>query len=457
MRKRSIRFRLTVWYAVILAAGLSLFSGLIWLSLRHRLMEEIDQDLAGRASRFERYFDGESVHAAGDQLSDELEEFCQAFPPSSYVEVRGTNGFSFHYPVNARAPEANVRTLRRQFTFNENVFDLEIAAPVAEALHTLDLLRLLLWSMIPVVIVIACLGGAWLSGRALKPVTDITAAALTISIENLAERLPVPATGDELARLTEVLNTMFGRLESAVKTLSQFAADASHELRTPLAVIRTTAELALRRARTPESYRDSLQEVAAEAERMTRLVEELLILARSDAAAEEMPLAAVDVREVLAGVSDEMRSLAGMRQIRIRTAYGDRAAIVAGNRPALHRLFLVLLDNALKFSRPGGEVILTVENSDSRVSVTIEDFGVGIRENDVPHIFERFYRADRARGGGGHGLGLSLAKSIARVHGASIEVHSTEGIGSRFQVNFAARDARPAVSADTSRVPSTKI
>jgi len=457
VRKRSIRFRLTVWYAVILAAGLSLFSGLIWLSLRHRLMEEIDQDLAGRASRFERYFDSESTHAADDQLRDELEEFCQAFPPSSYVEVRGANGFAFHYPVNARAPEANVRTLRRQFTFHQEVFDLVIAAPVAEAQHTLDLLRLLLWSMIPVVIVIACLGGAWLSGRALKPVTDITAAALMISIENLAERLPVPATGDELARLTEVLNTMFDRLESAVKTLSQFVADASHELRTPLAVVRTTADLALRRARTPESYRDSLQEVAAEAERMTRLVEELLILARNDAAAEEMPLAAVDVREVLVDVCDEMRSLAEMRQIRVRTAYADRAAIVAGNRPALHRLFLVLLDNALKFSRPGGEVIVKMDSSDSRVSVTIEDFGVGISESDLPHIFERFYRADRARSGGGHGLGLSLAKSIARVHGASIEVHSTEGAGSRFQVNFVARDARPATAADTSKVPSTKI
>jgi signal transduction histidine kinase len=146
-----------------------------------------------------------------------------------------------------------------------------------------------------------------------------------------------------------------------------------------------------------------------------------------------------------------------MRQIRIRTAYGDRAAIVAGNRPALHRLFLVLLDNALKFSHPGGEVVLKVENGDSKVSVTIEDSGVGISKSDLPHIFERFYRADRARSGGGHGLGLSLAKSIARVHGASIDVQSTEGVGSRFRVDFAARDARPAVAADASRVPSTKI
>ena len=457
MHRRSLRFRLTVWYAVVLAAGLSLFSGLIWLSLRHRLMQEIDQDLEGRATRFERYFRSESAEVAGDQLRDELEEFCQALPPSSYVDLRGANGFTFHYPVNARKDETDGSNLGAPVHLPSGGFRPGDLRSSTEAEHTLGLLRLLLWSTIPVVIAIACIGGAWLSGRAMKPVNDIAAAALTISIENLAERLPVPPTGDELARLTEVLNTMFARLESAVKTLSQFVADASHELRTPLAVIRTTAELALRRARTPESYRDSLQEVAAEAERMTRLVEELLVLARSDAATAEMPLAAVDVREVLTEICGEMRGLAEMRQIRINTLYGDGAAIVAGNRPALHRLFLVLLDNALKFSHPGGEVILRVESSESRVAVSIEDFGSGISESDLPHIFERFYRVDRARTGGGHGLGLSLAKSIARVHGASIEVQSTEGAGSRFQVNFVARDARPAAAADTSRIPSTKI
>jgi two-component system OmpR family sensor kinase len=459
MHRRSIRFRLTVWYAVVLAAGLSLFSGLIWLSLRQRLMQEIDQDLEGRATRFERYFASESTLAAGDQLRDELEEFCQALPPSSYVDLRGANGFTFHYPASAPTEAPNLRSLRRQFTFHQELFDLGISAPMTEAEHTLDLLRLLLWSTIPVVIAIACLGGAWLSTRALKPVNDIAAAALTISIENLAERLPVPPTGDELARLTEVLNTMFARLESAVKTLSQFVADASHELRTPLAVIRTTAELSLRRARTPESYRGSLQEVAAEAERMTRLVEELLILARSDAATAEMPLAAVDVREVLAEVCDEMRTLAELRQIRVEADYGasqpEGAAIIAGNRPALHRLFLVLLDNAIKFSHPDGKVILKVESGEARVAVSIEDFGSGISESDLPHIFERFYRVDRARAGGGHGLGLSLAKSIARVHGASLEVRSTEGVGSRFQVSFAARNARPALAADTARVSSS--
>src|SRR5437868_7305016 len=142
MHKRSLRFRLTVWYAVVLAAGLSLFSVLIWLSLRNRLMDEIDQELAARAGQFERYFASESSHAAPGQLQDELEEFCQALPPSSYLELRGTGGFTFQYPQGTRRPESNVRTLRREFRFNQEAFSLEITAPTSNAQHTLDLLRI---------------------------------------------------------------------------------------------------------------------------------------------------------------------------------------------------------------------------------------------------------------------------------------------------------------------------
>jgi len=440
LRRRSIRFRLTVWYAVILSAGLSLFGGLTWLSLRHRLLAEIDRDLEGRAARFEQYFRTEAAAASGDQLRDELEEFSQSLAPSNYIDLRDANGLIFRFVSGADEREANLRILRRSFNDGGNTFQLETGAPIRDALHTLELLRLLLLGLIPVVIVIACVGGAWLSGRALKPVNDLAAAALTISIENLSERLPVPPTGDEIARLSEVLNTMIARLESAVNTLSQFVADASHELRTPLAVIRTSAELALRRARTPEGYRDSLTEVAAEAERMTRLVEDLLILARKDAELAEMPLVAIDVREVLSDLCREIHDLAAMRQIEIKALLGETPATVSGNRAALHRLFLVLLDNALKYSRDGGEVILRVESDSGRVRVTVQDFGAGISETDLPHIFKRFYRADRARNGGGHGLGLALAQTIARSHGAAIDVQSTEGSGSVFEVTFPARD-----------------
>jgi len=452
MSRRSIHFRLTVWYAVVLAGGMSLFSVLIWASLRHRLMDEIDQDLAGRASRLEQYFATESAEVDSPQVLDELKEFCQALPPSSSVELRGAGGFSFVYPPGA-TPEPGARTLHRRFTIDGESYELTISATTAGVQHTLDLLRFLLLSAIPVVIAIACLGGAWLSRRALKPVNDITAAALTISIENLGERLPVPPTGDELARLAEVLNTMFARLESAVKALSQFVADASHELRTPLSVVRTTAELALRRARPAESYRESLKEIAAEAERMTSLVEELLALARNETAPAEMPLGPVDLRDVLAGVCNGMRTLAETRGIRI-TQHGSDAAVVAGNRQALHRLFLVLLDNAIKFSPPGGEVLVRVARDESQVSVTVEDSGIGIRESDLPHIFERFYRADSRQNGGGHGLGLSLARSIARIHGASIQASSKEGAGTVFRVGFLDREARAAAEIEPSRTTS---
>jgi two-component system heavy metal sensor histidine kinase CusS len=431
MRTRSIRFRLAAWYAAVLACALSLFGGLVWWSLRARLTGEIDRELEGRASRFEQYFRTESAEDPGPQLRDELEEFCQALPPGSFISISGANGFSFAYPMTARI--AGLRTTRREFRLNGEPFVLEAGEPVGEVQHTLDLLRLLLASLIPGVILIACAGGAWLSHRALKPVMEATEAAHLISIENLSARLPVPDSGDEIARLNEVLNAMLGRLESAVTTLSHFVADASHELRTPLAVIRTTAELALRRARSPEAYRESLQEIAAETERMTQLVEDLLLLARTDTGTVEMPLAQLDVRDVVRDVCAEMRALAQVLGIRVTASFGDAAATVAGNRAGLHRLFLVLVDNALKFSREGGEVVVTVARDDARVSVTVEDFGAGIADAELPKIFRRFYRSD----GGGHGLGLALAESIARAHRAEIEVRSECGVGSKFTVYFA--------------------
>jgi signal transduction histidine kinase len=439
MRTRSIRFRLAAWYAAVLACALSLFGGLVFWSLRARLTGEIDRDLEGRASRFEQYFLTESLERADPDLRDELEEFCQALPPGSFISISGANGFAFAHP--AVLPSAGLRTLRREFRRNGEAFALNVGAPVGEVQHTLDLLRLLLASLIPVVILIACGGGVWLSRRALKPVVEATEAAHSISIENLSARLPVPQTADEIARLSEVLNAMLARLESAVATLSHFVADASHELRTPLAVIRTTAELALRRARSPEAYRESLHEIAAEAERMTQLVEDLLLLARTDTGTVEMPLSPLDIRDVARDVCAEMRALAGLRRIRVTTSFCDEAATVAGNRAGLHRLFLVLLDNALKYSPEEGEVRITVERDDARVSVSVEDFGSGIDQEELPKIFRRFYRSPDLAGrtGDGHGLGLALAESIARGHRAEIQVRSEPGAGSKFTVLFAAR------------------
>jgi signal transduction histidine kinase len=173
-----------------------------------------------------------------------------------------------------------------------------------------------------------------------------------------------------------------------------------------------------------------LQEVVVEAERMTVLVEDLLILARSDAGVADMPLSPLDLSEVLEDVLAEMRNLAEFRRIQIKPVLAK--VMISGNRPALHRVFLVLLDNALKYSAEGGEVMVTL----SEFSIEIRDFGSGISSEYLPHIFKRFYQADRARSQGGYGLGLALAESIIKAHGGSIEVSSTMGEGSTFRVVF---------------------
>ena len=435
----SISSRLTLWYATALTCALTLFGGLIFFSLQQRLLGEADRELEGAATRFQTYFLSEANSETLARLPDELEEFCQGLPPATHIRIDGANGFSFHFPPAAPLNAASLKTVRRQFTFRGEAFQMQAETSIAETMHTLGILRFLLLSLTPLVILAASVGGAWLSRRALKPVHDITSAARLIGIENLSQRLPVPSTGDEIARLSEVLNTMFARLESAVSTLSRFVADASHELRTPLAVIRTTAELALRRERSADSYRSSLEQVVAEAERMTNLVEDLLTLARSDAKTAEMPLTPLDVREVIGNVCAEMAGIAETSQIEIQLDAGPFPQIIAANHTALHRLFVVLLDNAVKFSKPGGKVSVNVTKLDDRIRVSMEDTGQGIDEDSLPHIFKRFYRADPSRTGAGHGLGLSLAETIAGAHSAVIEVKSRQSVGSLFQVFFPAR------------------
>jgi signal transduction histidine kinase len=431
MKTRSIGVRLTLWYAAILTAGLGLFGFLVWFSLRHELLNELDADLHGRAARFETYFQVQFAQEPPRRVVAELIEFCQALPPPSFIRLKGDRGFVFNYP---RSPNAtNARIVTSDFTVDGQNFHLEVGGPVTSVDHTLSLLRLLLLGLVPLVIAFACTCGAWLSHRALKPVQDIADAALTI--DNAGGRLPVPATGDELAYLTTVLNTMLERLDAAVSTLSQFVADASHELRTPLAILLADAELALRRARSPESYRQSLEQVVDQGTRMTRLVEDLLFLARSDGHLVQMPLEPVPLSGIVRDVHAAILPLAEAYGIGLKLAVGTHAAVVSANPDALRRLLLALLDNALKYSPAGAEVNVRVDN----LEISVQDSGIGIGAQDLPFIFDRFYRADRSRSSGGHGLGLSLARSIARAHGAEIEVSSVEGQGSVFRVVFAAK------------------
>jgi signal transduction histidine kinase len=439
-----------VWYATVLTAGLGLFGGLIWLSLRSRLIGEVDRDLEGRASRFEQYFRSESSAASGNQLRDELDEFCQALPPLSYVYLSGANGFVFRYPTAPPAVQ-NFRMLRRQFTSGGEAFDLEVGSPIGEVLHTLDLLRLLLLSLIPVVVAIACVGGAWLSGRALKPVEDVTNAALAISIENLSGRLPVPATGDEIASLAAVLNSMLGRLEAAVTTLSQFAGDASHELRTPLAVIRSAGEnLADGVVSDPPQVMRYGGIVRDEGLRLSEMVEQVLSFAGADARSRD--------REPVDLVAVVERALAH-EAAGIERDFAENLPRALGDAAAIERAVRNLVGNARKYA---GEAAIGVR-IESRpaaappaIAIVVWDRGPGIDPEERARLFEPFFRGRNAREAQmpGSGLGLAVVRRIAEGLGGRVEVQSAAGQGATFTLILEAAPAALEPASDVQAHPA---
>ncbi len=245
-------------------------------------------------------------------------------------------------------------------------------------------------------------------------------------------------TGDELQRLSDTLNEMLDRIESAFQRITQFTADASHELRTPVSLIRTEAELALRRSRGEAEYKESLRHILLEAERTTVLIEQLLSMARADSGRETLNLQPVDLRHTLRSVVDGWQQVATIRNLQFSTTLDDQTSYVQGDETLLRRLADILLDNAFKYTSSPGEVHLSLEQKAANAVLTVRDSGVGIAEEDQTKIFERFYRVDKARSRaqGGTGLGLAIAQWIVTQHRGSIAVESRPGQGSTFRVEL---------------------
>jgi len=449
-----IRLRLALWYAVVLATGLVLFGAGIWWMVSHSLRDSLDESLTENARGVVTVLLAHANPEKPWHLDEELSEYASATPGGNLMEVRYADGATIISSKTVSLKNAGAmrpgtfgvqtassgrfRTFALETTANGLKFQILVAAPLDPLEATLSHVRwLLLWS-IPGVLLAAALGGYWVSRRALAPVDRITDAARTIGIQNLSERLPVPETRDELERLSTTWNEMLARLEAAVKRLTQFTADASHELRTPIALIRTTAELTLRRERTPETYREALRQIVVETERTARLVEDLLLLARADAGFPTLPLERVELAPLVREVWQQGRVLAEAKRLEIAAELPDEPVYVEANDPALRRMLLLLLDNALKYTPEGGRITLSVDRRPDETTVAVRDTGIGIPENALPHVFERFYRVDesRNRDAGGTGLGLAIAKWIAERHHASLDAESVVGKGSVFRIRF---------------------
>jgi heavy metal sensor kinase len=329
-----------------------------------------------------------------------------------------------------------------------------MAAPVDQISETLGSLRNVLTGLIPLMLVGAGFGGWWLSRRALKPVDEMTAAAEAVSVTDLAARLRVAQTNDELQRLGEAWNRMLERISASVQQMKRFTADAAHELRTPTAIIRSGAELALHRERTPGEYQSVLRTIVKESASLSELIEDLMWLARHDAGTLPKRKEPVNLREVAADAADAILPVAASRRISVSVAHpGQSEAAVLGDATSLRRLVLILLDNAIKFSSDGGNVELAI-SLDDQVQFEVRNSGPGVAPEHLPHVFDRFYRSDPARSTPGAGLGLSIARAIVEDHGGSIGVVSEGEGGTVVRVvldHLAIEASQPRKSHDGSR------
>ncbi len=312
---------------------------------------------------------------------------------------------------------------------------------------TLSSLRTALLLLVIAALVLSFAGGYVLARGALKPVTEMASAVDRIDAQSLKARIGTLNPGDELGHLGATFNRLLARLEAAFENERQFVADASHELRTPLSVCLLSAQVALERTRPGEEYRASLATIRAQLERLKRLLNDMLTLARSDADTLAVRKTAADVDEIVLEAVSAVSPLAREKQIRMRVAEcGDARAQV--NATLLQQLVVILLDNAIKYSAAGSEVTVDLRHSGEEIEIDVRDQGIGIPFEAREKIFERFYRVDPSRSrarADGAGLGLPIAKWIARTHGGSLQLLDSGATGSVFRVRLPAIEAASAL------------
>lgn len=458
MRPWSIRARLTAWFAAVLGLVLVVLSAATWWVLRDSVHDTIDQALADRVAAISRFLNAPGTSQSFEELREDLREYVALDPGWNLIRIRDGHGaqlyrsdsFDAGAAADAPGPPAPaigtyrdlvmrgqpVRMLTQRISVGGQPYSVDVAWPIGELQEALNEFRWTALLIIPCGIIAAAIGGYWISRRALAPVDQIASAARAITARQLGRRLEVPATGDELQRLSETLNDMLARLETAFAETARFTADASHELRTPVSLIRTTAEVALRRPRSAEEYREALNGILRESERTSGLVQDLLTLTRADAGADDWTPGRVDLRALIGGLREKVAAMCESRGLTLCLDVPGQPVSVEGEQAALGRLIVILVDNAAKYTPAPGDVRVTLRETGDGAEIEVADTGIGIGAEDLPRVFDRFYRADRARSrdSGGAGLGLSIARWIVDRHRGSITIASAPGTGTRVRV-----------------------
>jgi heavy metal sensor kinase len=449
------RLQLMLWYALLLIGTQVLLGGLAYWLLQRTLYNSADEVLRHRAAAVEAevdYENGRLLLELEGQPADQMPTFAAGLdllrlwdrrqrlvyqnagladvPPPSTEALAEALGDRPTFSTARAADGASVRLYLTPAHADGPIRGvLQIGRSEAEIEALLANVRAFGWGSLLVVVALACGGGYFLAARALRPVDEITRAAEQISAGRLSQRLGLALPDDELGRLARAFDRMIERLEQAFERQRRFTDDASHELRTPLAIMRSQIDLALDRPREPRADREALLSLRDEIDRLAGLAESLLLLARADSD-RPIPLAPIDLDELLVEIGERVAARARERGLRLELQLAESAAL-RGQASLLRQLLLNLLDNALRHTPPGGQVTISSETAPGGVLVKVADSGEGIAAEHLPRVFERFYRADPARGrtSGGSGLGLAICDWIAQVHGGRLTLASEPGRG----------------------------
>jgi signal transduction histidine kinase len=318
-------------------------------------------------------------------------------------------------------------------TFHENGLTAYIGAAAREVNQIGRDIIFGMLGAIPTVLIVVVLGGRWIARQALAPVDAIRQAAAGISVENLDQRLPVPAASDEIAGLIGVLNSMLDRLQRSFEQSVRFSAEASHQLKTPLSVMRADIEALLTDPNTPHEQQERAEELLHQTHQLTSISEKLLLLARADAGRLELQRKPFNLSDLLDGVCDDARALAEPHRLTVEAKMPPQIEM-EGDRRSVALILQNLVENAVKYNRPDGFICIEAEATNGQVRVTVRNTGEPIPPDRVPHIFERFYRARVDGRIPGPGLGLSLACELTKAHGGSLELVRSDTEWTEFQL-----------------------
>jgi heavy metal sensor kinase len=484
VRRNTLRARVVTWYVGLLAAALIIFGAALCLGVRNYLRSSLEDTLSGEANaigstfvsheeqRGAAWMEGEIVEAYAPELSGRFIRITRRNGPVLYESGDTREPIIQASRVPPISPRVSTASFRTQVQENSNhlllyalpfktksgtEYWIETGTSMAPMQRVLSSMLDTVLLLTPLILIGAAFGGSMLMRVPLQPLVTLTERAEHIGISALGERLPVIATGDEMERLALSLNRMITRLEDALSHNRRFSADVSHELRTPLTIMRGELEQVLIDTEIDSTTRTSVFSALDEISRMSKIVESLLAIARLDSGADSINTQPTDVSELCRWTVEQMHLLAEEKNIDLQIE--TRPLIVMADASRVKQVMVNLIDNAIKYTTEGGRIFVSAAPSGKFAIIEIRDTGIGIAEDSLPHVFDRFFRVDkgRARITGGTGLGLSIVKAICHAHGGDITVHSREGEGTTMRVSLPLLAALPSIPAPAAPTPAEQL